>query len=820
MVAKSRAEIQRAYRERQKLKNREGWLKKERERIRKTYVPTAQLSRQEKIRRNVRLHTNLTRYRKRQKDAGKEAARAPDVEPMIVRLPFGRSIGGKKRVSRAIRKNKKKINKLETTLKKLRLKHKATLKAIQRLKAERRKNQDQDQTTTPSTPRSMTERDLSQLDQDSAKKIRKQLLMSNAILAEVNEARKDNRKKSSFLHKTIAGHIVKKYRCLSRLSRSTGLSRRTLSKARDKSFTTKREVRSRVVAHYTEAVHAFLIRDDNSRNMPGKADKVKMQDGSVAQKRVLTDYLSNLHAKFVSENPTALISLASFKRIRPAFVLPTAFISRSSCLCTKHQNAALLLKAVKPFIDVSKNPEDFIKAERPIEEMEVELPDEVSFSEWKRVPVAVDDKGEKVKMITKIVENKQAKKDFINHFQKQFDLFSDHVQRMKQQYKEIRRLKEQLPPHQHVVHMDFAENYSCRGVDEVQSAYWSQTQVTLHPTVIYSTTEEGEPASHTSYVYVSNDLNHNAVSVITFVKDLVDKIKEVDPAAEKIHYWTDGPTSQYRNKTIFYLVSHHKSLFGIEAVWNFFEAGHGKGPCDGVGGVTKRSADLAMKSGRCVIQDAEGFFAWTQSDQCNLKSIKFQYISRETCEETAEEVKAWMLKPLKGTMKLHSVIGKGEGKVLVRDTSCYCPDCLAGVNMCAGWKEESVQEAVRINAREHAEEQAEHQAEQPEEPAEQEAVTEEPREPVEVDDFVAATYENDVYIGKVLEVDLSDELCYKISFLERKKSQYQWPRRCDVIWCPKESIKFHVCEPLPSGKSKRLLKLAPEDRRKLDELVL
>ena len=49
-------------------------------------------------------------------------------------------------------------------------------------------------------------------------------------------------------------------------------------------------------------------------------------------------------------------------------------------------------------------------------------------------------------------------------------------------------------------------------------------------------------------------------------------------ASNQIHYWTDSPTLQYRNKTIFSVVSRHEETFGVKAVWNYFEAGHGKGP--------------------------------------------------------------------------------------------------------------------------------------------------------------------------------------------------------------------------------------------------
>ena len=69
------------------------------------------------------------------------------------------------------------------------------------------------------------------------------------------------------------------------------------------------------------------------------------------------------------------------------------------------------------------------------------------------------------------------------------------------------------------------------------------------------------------------------------------------------------------NKTIFYLLSHHKELFGVSASWNFFEADHGKCPCDGVGGSVKRMADEVVRQQKVTTQDASDFFAWTQQHQ-------------------------------------------------------------------------------------------------------------------------------------------------------------------------------------------------------------
>ena len=111
--------------------------------------------------------------------------------------------------------------------------------------------------------------------------------------------------------------------------------------------------------------------------------------------------------------------------------------------------------------------------------------------------------------------------------------------------------------------------------------------VTLHPVVSYMKSPDGE-IIHTSRVFVSDELGHNATTVYTITKKLVADMKKTSPNLSHIHYYTDGPTSQYRNKTIFYIVSNHMNLFSVVASWNYFEAGHGKGPCDGVGGTVKK----------------------------------------------------------------------------------------------------------------------------------------------------------------------------------------------------------------------------------------
>ena len=97
--------------------------------------------------------------------------------------------------------------------------------------------------------------------------------------------------------------------------------------------------------------------------------------------------------------------------------------------------------------------------------------------------------------------------------------------------------------------MDFSENYTCTSMDEVQSAYWCQSMVTIHPVVVYY--KENEKLMHKSFAFISDELSHTASAVFAFIKELIPMLKDIIPFMSYLHYISDSPTSQYRNKYIF-----------------------------------------------------------------------------------------------------------------------------------------------------------------------------------------------------------------------------------------------------------------------------
>ena len=236
------------------------------------------------------------------------------------------------------------------------------------------------------------------------------------------------------------------------------------------------------------------------------------------------------------------------------------------------------------------------------------------------------------------------------------------------QYTQLRQLKENLPANRIIIQMEFAENFTCVSTDAVQSAYWNQATVTLHPCVVYY--KDGEQLKHTSYVYVSHLNYHNSSMVITILKALMKKDLQAlisEKGIQMVHYITDSPFSQYHNRLMSDAVANHKYFFGIEARWKYFESGHGKGPCDGIGGSVKRMAEQAGKHGT-PMADADDFFKWASETG---GAVNYTWIGQEEYDLSQKEVNMLQaqIAAVKGTGKLHAVrSGSDADHVLWRAT--------------------------------------------------------------------------------------------------------------------------------------------------------
>ena len=271
------------------------------------------------------------------------------------------------------------------------------------------------------------------------------------------------------------------------------------------------------------------------------------------------------------------------------------------------------------------------------------------------------------------------------HVEKTAEKFCHHKRRIKAQYSGVKDITVKLGYDELAAQMDYAESQKCQECAEViQSAYFSQNMVMLYPLVSYYRSIETDAVLHKSVVTVSPVDKHNITNVLAILKKFhCEEVPAFWPnrTFKRNHYVTDGPTSQYRNKLIFWLVANHKQIFGMKAVWHFLEAGHGKGPCDGMGPMgssLKKMARDATKRGK-NISNANTFFKWAISIERTL--LRFTYL--DVFDYLSVLTKRINITPnlqaVVGTFSIHSVmVGQDEEHIAHRETTYPCNVCAHG----------------------------------------------------------------------------------------------------------------------------------------------
>lgn len=825
-MALTNAEKQKRWRDRQKEKNAEEYRRKERERKRLKYVPINELSAEkrakerkkgkEKYRRKCERKANLKRQLEMMNDQPESSFKTlrsnSSSEKLVLKLPVwnkrsGRSTGVKKRYENALKHAHRVILKLKEENREKERQKKRVQKRIERERKKRESRDSQqppiaDENNNSLTPRSKTKFLLKKAGVDIGKRnpVFKQLLLGESVINSLKQNIEKKKKMSS--NRKISLELLKKYRCINLLSTNIGVGRKLLANLHVK------RVNKSLRERYGQAIVNFMEREDNSTVMPGKRDTKSTGDG-IQQKRILNDYLHNLYEKFRLENPSVQLSKTTFLRMRPKHILYSCFSSRKTCLCTYHQNFALKLKAMKNVgLLVSGNPDVFIKTYETNDSVKVLLEqgiteNNIKYKHWKKV---LDNE----KYRWKELEENVTKQQFVEEVITELSSFRQHVLRVQTQYREMRRLRENLPENEILLWMDFAENYSCTNMEEVQSAYWNTDMVSLHTMVAYLPGGKIQ-----SFVAVSSSLQHNATVVYCILLKIIPLIRQLLPGLVKIHYLTDSPTSQYRNKTIFKLICEHAKEFdGVSAQWNYLEVGHGKGPCDGLGASVKRAADMAVKQEKSSIQDANEFFTWASEN--NSSKIRYVLYSERDIELAKSRLEKYQtLVSIPGTMKIHAVAPLDEHSVAVRETSCYCVNCLLGIDnsKCSGWETKVISKTLVTEGSNLTMTQNIPKA------TEQEQQVNENPVGVEKGEWVAAIYDGEWYIGQVTSYDKKD---YRVNFLTsagKYQESYKFPNSRDEIWLDKHDVVAKVKTLKPVGKSKRCYKIDANEKDEIESKV-
>lgn len=130
------------------------------------------------------------------------------------------------------------------------------------------------------------------------KTITDKIVLANVITTEMKSIYKNSK---AVVSNILSSHNLQKYRLQRTLRLKTGIRRHSLKRRNEDML--KKDDRSRnkrKVTFLLTDMQAFFERDDNSRKMLGKNDKIKVGIEHV-QKRILNDSLIYLHLKYKVE---------------------------------------------------------------------------------------------------------------------------------------------------------------------------------------------------------------------------------------------------------------------------------------------------------------------------------------------------------------------------------------------------------------------------------------------------------------------------------------------------------------------------------------
>ena len=111
-------------------------------------------------------------------------------------------------------------------------------------------------------------------------------------------------------------------------------------------------------------------------------------------------------------------------------------------------------------------------------------------------------------------------------------------------------------------------------------------------------------------------------------------VKERHPHISKVDIFSDGPSSQFKNKYVAHFFRELNKMFP-DMKWHYFATSHGKGAVDGIGGSVKRVVWKAVSTRKIVVNDAKSF-AKAASELCQAVDVEF--VGSESLSTTAQSL--------------------------------------------------------------------------------------------------------------------------------------------------------------------------------------
>ena len=434
-----------------------------------------------------------------------------------------------------------------------------------------------------------------------------------------------------------------------------------------------------------KAVVDFFYRSDVSKELTGKNSVICVRENGKKvhkNKRFVLANLSHLHAEFVQLHPDLKVSLSKFAFLRPRdCILSDSSGMHNVCVCIAHENPKLMFEgaSLQTLTDFQKAtdccklllcdaPSDACYLRECIEcpdssglreklgmAFEEELIDSVTFNQWEST--------DRSNIVTKTC----SVEDFIEDFIVKTESLVKHHFILKRQTSFFKELQKNIAVNEAIIIGDFAENFTFIVQDSVQSFYFANKQATIHPFSCYYRNPETNAVEHLSFAVISDHMDHSTVAVYAFQKELINALKPFIPNLAKVFWFSDGCAEQYKNKKNAANVYFFYQDFQIVAEWHFFASGHGRSPCDGIGGCIKRFASLyCLKNTQpgSQITTAKRLYEWALT---GITGVHCLWVPAADVENARRflEVRFQTAKSLDGIRSAHCILPCPDKNVVI-----------------------------------------------------------------------------------------------------------------------------------------------------------
>ncbi|KAJ8887031.1 hypothetical protein PR048_013246 [Dryococelus australis] len=259
-------------------------------------------------------------------------------------------------------------------------------------------------------------------------------------------------------------------------------------------------------------------KDESSHICAGKKETVTMKK-SKKQCTLLNYTTEKLHKRFTAELPEMKLGYSTFCKHSPFWVLSPIAADRNNCI-------------------IHENIDDYSKRER---------------------------------------KNLHEDRKSLNSVAK----YMRHVANIRHKYQALDSVKKEMKENVILVHCEFLVKLQLQvcGRNTVGTFWWLQTSsepshcgcvpcvpsVFSYKTILYCT--------------LSDILQHYPVTICIHLTPVIEDVRTVMPGLKTVHFLSDGPTNQYQNRKMFYLMgSFLREKLEADCIqWYYSEAGHGKG---------------------------------------------------------------------------------------------------------------------------------------------------------------------------------------------------------------------------------------------------